>query len=126
MTTISHVAHTTFGPVSAVGPQPRRRHADEVWVPTPTMPWGSRRLPQQLDAGDPRRTLFRSLLRRSEGVTVDFPDGTIGVVADVLLPVLGFDFWAEGLVVATPAGRHCVPVQHVGRIDVRSPRIMLS
>jgi hypothetical protein len=87
---VAHAPHLD-GPVSAVQPQPRRRHADEIWVITPTAPWGSRRLPRSLAAGNHRRTLFRALLRHSEGVPVEFADGSRGVVEDVVLPVLGFD-----------------------------------
>ncbi len=114
------------GALPAVLPHPRHRHEAEVWVGTPTAPWGSRGLPRRLLAGDRRRLLFRTLLRRSEGVTVELPDGTTGVVADVVLPALGFDFWAEGLSVATPAGRRRVPVRRVRRIDVRRPRIVVG
>ncbi len=122
MSSLSH----SYEPVSAVRPQPRSRHATEVWVGTPTAPWGSRGLPRTLLAGDPRRVLCRTLLRRSEGVPVEFPDGTRGVVADVVLPALGFDFWAEALSVATPGGQRRVPVSHVRRLDVRRPRIVLG
>lgn len=121
-TAVSHAPHT-FGPVSAVRPQPRRRHADEAWVGTPTAPWGSLRLPSVLQADDHRRTLYRTLLRHSEGVAVEFPDGTRGVVEDILLPALGFDFWAEELVIATPDGRRRVPVRDVRRVHIRQPRI---
>ena len=119
---VSHATHT-FGPVSAVRPQPRRRHADEVWVGAPTAPWGSRRLPSVLEADDHRRTLFGTLLRHSEGVPVEFPDGTRGVVEDAVLPALGFDFWAEELVIATLDGRRRVPVLDVRRVHIRRPRI---
>ena len=119
MASIAHI----HGPVPAVQPQPRARHAAEVWAGTPTAPWGSGRLPRTLVADDPRRMLFRTLLRRAEGVAVDFPDGTDGVVTDVVLPCLGFDFWAEALVVATPSGQRRVPVEDVRRIDVRATRI---
>jgi hypothetical protein len=123
---MSYVSHAVLGPVSAVRQQPRSRHADEVWVHTPTAPWGSRRLPRTLLAGDRRRTLVRSLLRRSEGVPVEFADGSAGVVAGVRLHELGFDFWAEALVVATPDGQQRVRVDRVQRIDVRPPRIVLG
>lgn len=119
MTSIAH----TYRPVPAVQPQPRARHANEVWTGTPTAPWGSGRLPRALVADDPRRTLFRTLLRRAEAVTVDFPDGTEGVVADIVLPCLGFDFWAEALVVAAPNGQRRVLVENVRRIDIRASRI---
>ena len=119
MTSFTH----TYGPVAAVQPQPRARHADEVWAGTPTAPWGSGRIPSGLLANDPRRTLFRTLLRRAEGVRVQFPDGTDGIVSDVILPCLGFDFWAEALVVTTPNGQRRVPVEDVRRIDIRAPRI---
>jgi hypothetical protein len=117
---------THWGPFSAIGRQPRRGHANEVWVHTPTEPWGSQRLPRTLAAGDPRRTLFRSLLRRAEGVPVAFADGSEGVVADVVLPALGFDFWAEEHAVTAADGRRRVPVGHVRQIDVRPPRILLG
>jgi hypothetical protein len=117
---------THWGPLSAIGKQPRRGHANEVWAHTPTEPWGSQRLPRTLAAGDPRRTLFRSLLRRAEGVPVVFADGSGGVVADVVLPALGFDFWAEELAVTVGDGRRRVPVGHVRQIDVRPPRILLG
>ena len=123
---MSYVSHTMPGPVSAVRPQPRRRHADEVWVHAPTAPWGSRRLPPTLRAGDPRRTLFRSLLRRAEGVPVAFADGSAGVVAEVGLRELGFDFWPEKLVVAAPDGPRSVPVARVRRLDVHRPRIVVD
>lgn len=117
---------THWGPLSAIGQQPRRSHANEVWVHTPTEPWGSHRLPHTLAAGDPRRTLFRSLLRRAEGVPVAFADGSEGVVADVVLAPLGFDFWAEELAVTAADGRRRVPVGRVRQIDVRPPRILLG
>ncbi len=120
---MSSLSHSFDLPVSAVRPQPRRRHRNEVWARTPTAPWGLRRLPRTLLAGDPRRTLYRSLLRRAEGVPVLFPDGSTGVVADVVLPALGFDFWAEELLVATPEGKRRVPVDEVARIDTHAPRI---
>jgi hypothetical protein len=117
---------THWGQLSAIGRQPRRGHADEVWAHTPTEPWGSHRLPRTLAAGDPRRTLWRSLLRRAEGVPVAFADGSEGVVADVVLPALGFDFWAAELVVTTSDGRRRVPVDQVQRIDTRAPRIEIA
>jgi hypothetical protein len=117
---------THWGPLSAIGRQPRRVHANDVRVHTPTEPWGSQKLPRTLAAGDPRRTLFRSLLRRAEGVPVAFADGSGGVVADVVLPALGFDFWAEELAVTVGDGRRRVPVGHVRQIDVRPPRILLG
>lgn len=117
---------THWGPLSAIQAPPRRWHENEVWVHTPTPPWGSRRLPRTLLAGDPRRTLYRSLLRRAEGVPVVFADGSNGAVADVILPALGFDFWAEELVVKTPDGKRRVPVDEVARIDTRPPRIEIS
>jgi hypothetical protein len=83
---------THWGPLSAIRAQPRHWHENEVWVHTPTPPWGSRRLPRTLLAGDPRRTLYRTLLRRAEGVPVVFADGSNGVVAEVVLHALGFDF----------------------------------
>lgn len=117
---------THWGPISAIGAPPRRWHQNELWVHTPTPPWGSRRLPRTLLAGDPRRTLFRSLLRRSEGVPVAFPDGSSGTVTDLILPVLGFDFWPEQLVVRTLEGKRHVPVGAVARIDPRLPRIEIG
>lgn len=123
---MSYLSHSIVPPVSAVRPQPRRRHENEVWVHAPTAPWGSRRLPPTLLAGGPRRTLYRSLLRRAEGVPVAFPDGSSGVVADVVLPVLGFDFWAEELLVTTPGGMRRVPVGQVVRIDTHTPRIEIG
>lgn len=117
---------THWGPISAIGAQPRRRHQNELWVHTPTPPWGSRRLPRTLLAGDPRRTLFRSLLRRSEGVPVAFADGSRGTVTDVVLPALGFDFWPEQLVVRTLEGKRRIAVAAVARIDPRVPRIEID
>ncbi len=114
---------THWGPVSAIRPQPRHAHENEVWVHTPTRPWDSRRLPRALDADGPRRTLFRELLRCSEGVPVAFTDGSSGVVTDVVLPVLGFDFWPEELVVRTLEGKRRIPVGDVARINTRPPRI---
>lgn len=55
-----------------------------------------------------------------------FDDGSGGVVADVVLPSLGFDFWAEELAVIAGDGRRRVPVGHVQQIDVRRPRILLG
>ena len=112
---------THWGPLSAIGRQPRRVHANDVRVHTPTEPWGSQKLPPTLAAGDPRRTLFRSLLRRAEGVPVAFADGSGGVVADVVLPALGFDFWAEELAVTVGDANGRVPVGRVRQIDVRPP-----
>lgn len=120
---MSTLSHRIPAPASAVRPQPRRHHGDEVWAHTPTPPWGLRRLPRTLRAGDPRRTLFRSLLRRPEGVPVTFADGRSGVVTDVVLPALGFDFWAEQLVVDTPDGTRRVSSRDVRRIDPRQPLI---
>jgi hypothetical protein len=101
-------------------------HENEVWVGTPTRPWGSRRLPRTLHAGDPRRTLFRTLLRRAEGVEVTFADGRTGVVDRVVLSPIGFDFWPEALVVAMPDGRRRVPAGSVRRIDLRESRLWLE
>lgn len=120
---MSYLSHV-YGPVSAIRPQPRHRHDVEAWTGTPTSPWGSHRLPRTLLASDRRRTLFRTLLRHSEGVPVEFPDGSTGIVADVVLPMLGFDFWAEELIVTAPHGKQRLPVQHVRQIDVRPPRIL--
>lgn len=125
MNTNGTLIGTRWGPASAIRPQPRGRHATEIWVGTPARPWGSRRLPRTLCASDPRRTLFRTLLRRAEGVEVELADGTTGVVDEVALSPLGFDFWAEALVVATPDGHRRVPTRAVRRIDVREPRIWL-
>jgi len=122
VTTLSTLTHRTDLPVSAVQPQPRRHHQSEVWTHTPTAPWGSRRLPRTLLAGDQRRTLFRTLLRHSEGVPVELADGTRGTVEDVVLPALGFDFWAEELIVATPS-RCRLPVRDVLRLQIRPPKI---
>ena len=117
---------THRGPISALGPQPHRLHDNEVWVQTPTLPWGSRRLPRTLEAGGPRRTLFRELLRRSDGVAVVFSDGTEGRVAEVVYPAVGFDFWPEALVVGTTHGKRRVPARAVARIDTRTPRIEVA
>ncbi len=117
---------THWGPLSAIGLQPHRLHDTEVWAHTPTAPWGAPRLPRTLQASDPRRTLFRELLRRSEGVPVVFPDGTGGRVTDVVFPVLGFDFWPEALVVGTTDGKRRVLISAVERIDTRSPRIEIG
>jgi hypothetical protein len=126
MRTDGSLVGTRWGPISAIGPQPRRRHESEVWVATPTAPWRSRRLPRTLLAGDPRRTLFRTLLRRAEGVPVEFADGSVGTVEDMVFSVLGFDFWPQELVVATPDGRRRVSARSVRRIDVREPRIWVG
>ena len=126
MRTDGSLVGTHWGPISALGRQPRRMHENEVWVGTPTRPWGSRRLPRTLHAGDPRRTLFRTLLRRAEGVEVTFADGRTGVVDRVVLSPIGFDFWPEALVVAMPDGRRRVPAGNVRRIDVREPRLWLE
>ena len=126
MRTDGSLVGTRWGPISALGPQPRRMHENEVWAGTPTRPWGSRRMPRTLHAGDPRRTLFRTLLRRAEGVEVTFADGRTGVVDGVVLSPLGFDFWPEALVVALPDGLRRVPARSVRRIDVREPRLWLG
>jgi len=121
------------GPISAVRPQPRRKHVAEVAEGTPTEPWGSRRLPRSIRADDHRRTLFRSLLRRAEGVPVELPDGETGVVEEIVFRPLGFDFWPVALMVGetgrdqsggTAGGRWRLPVARVSRIDVRHPRIV--
>jgi len=117
---------THWGPASAIAAQPHRLHDQEVAAHTPTRPWGSRRLPRSLQAGDPRRTLFGELLRRSEGVAVSFPDGTAGRVAEVVFPVLGFDFWPEQLIVRTPEGQRRLPTRAVARIDPRAPGIEVA
>lgn len=117
---------TRRGSIPAIGPQPRGRHASEVWAGTPTEPWRSRRLPATVLADGPRRTLFRMLLRRAEGVPVRFADGTEGVVGEVVLRMVGFDFWPEALVVATAAGRRLVPAAAVEQIDVREPLIRVE
>ena len=117
---------THWGPVSAIRPQPRRLHENEVWVHAPTAPWGSHRLPHRLLAGDPRRTLFRELLRRAEGVSVELADGRTGTVDEVVLSPLGFDFWPEQLVVRTREGQRRIPVAAVARIDTRDPRIEID
>lgn len=114
---------THWGPISAIAPQPHRLHDNEVGAHTPTQPWGSRHLPRTLEATGPRRTLFRELLRRSEDIPVEFSDGTTGRVAQVVFPVLGFDFWPEALVVGTTGGKRRVPIRAVARIDTRKPRI---
>ncbi|HEU5373629.1 MAG TPA: hypothetical protein VFU51_14670 [Gaiellaceae bacterium] len=126
MTPSRSLPGTHRGPVSAIAPQPRKLHENEVRVGAPSPPWRSRRLPATLLAGDPRRTLFRTLLRRSEGVPVRFADGGAGVVEDVVLPMLGYDFWPEALVVSTGNGRRRVSSQSVRRIDVRDPTIWLA
>lgn len=124
-----------WGPISAIGPQPRRLHENELWVGTPTAPWRSPKLPRTLLAGDPRRTLFRTLLRRAEGVPVEFADRETGIVEEVVFPVLGLDFWPAELVVAIPERRLRgplelvrlrVPVARIRRIDVRDPRIVVA
>lgn len=115
-----------FGPLSAIRPQPRRHHENELWVGTPTRPWGSRRLPATLDAGPARRLLFRSLLRQAEGVPVEFADGSPGIVDEVVFSPLGFDFWPQALVVATPEGRRRVPVASVHRLDVHEPLVRVA
>lgn len=115
-----------FGPISAIRPQPRRQHENEVWVGTPTSPWGARKLPSTLFAGDPRRTLFRTLLRRAEGVSVELADGEGGTVEEVVFGVLGFDFWPQELLVETPTRRLRVPVDQIQRIDVHQPRIVVG
>ncbi len=120
---MSTFTHRLDLPVSAVQLHPRRHHENEVWVHTPAVPWGSRRLPRTLLAGDRRRTLFRTLLRHSECVPVEFADGTCGSVDEVVLPALAFDFWAEELVVATGEERRRVPVRDVLRLRIRPPRI---
>lgn len=119
------------GPFSAIRPQPRQLRAAELAGGTPTQPWGSRRLPRTLHAGDHRRTLFRSLLRRAEGVPVEFADGERGVVAEVVFAPLGFEFWPVALLVFgndadTTAVRRRVPVGRVLEIDVRQPRIVVA
>lgn len=126
MRTDGSLVGTRRGPISAIGPQPRRRHESEVRVGTPTVPWRSRRLPRTLLAEGPRRTLYRTLLRRAEGVPVEFADGSAGTVDDIVFSMVGFDFWPQGLVVATPDGRRRVPARSVRRIDVREPRIWVG
>lgn len=126
MRTDGSLVGTHWGPISAIRPQPRHLHEHEVWLHTPTRPWGSRRLPRTLRAGEPRRTLFRALLRCSEGVPVAFPDGSSGVVTDVILAALGFDFWPEELVVRTLKGKRRVPIRAVARIDTRLPCIAIG
>lgn len=111
------------GPVSAVQPQPRACYRRQLERGTPAHPWRSNRLPRTLTAGDPRRTLFRSLLRRAEGVPVTFADGTAGTVSEVVFGVLGFDFWPQELLVTTRAGVVRVPASSVRRIGVREPRL---
>jgi hypothetical protein len=115
-----------LGPLSAIGPQPRQRHASEVRAGTPTLPWGSPRLPRTLLADGARRLTFRELLRRSEGVPVRFPDGSDGVVDEVVFRPLGYDFWPVALTVATAAGRRRVPAAAIDRVDVREPRLWAS
>jgi hypothetical protein len=115
-----------WGPISALGPQPRPRHERLGVVGTPTRPWGLRRLPRSLGADDRRRTLFRELLREAEGVPVEFADGESGIVDRAAFPALGYDFWPVGLVVATRQGRCVVPRARVRRIDVREPRVAVA
>lgn len=126
MRTDGTLVGTGQGPISAIGPQPRRRHEREVRMGTPTAPWRSRRLPPTVLAGDRRRTLFRTLLRRGEGVPVEFADGSAGTVEDIVFPALGFEFWPQELVVATPDRRRRVSARSVRRIDVRAPRIWVG
>jgi hypothetical protein len=126
MRTDGSLVGTRWGPISAIGPQPHRRHENEVWAGTPTRPWGSRRLPRTLAAGDRRRVLFRELLRRAEGVPVEFADGETGTVERIVFPVLGFEFWPSDLVVATRHGRRRVPRAAVVQIDVHEPRILVA
>ena len=125
---MSHSSHAVFGPVSAVAPQPRAHpHGELTTDGQLPAPWRSRRLPRALSARDRRRTTFRTLLRHSEGVPVELSDGAAGIVEEVVLPVLGFDFWAEELIVATSDGRRLrVPVGHIDRIDVQAPRIVVG
>lgn len=111
------------GPVPAVQPQPRALYWAQLERGRPTHPWRSNRLPRTLAADDHRRTLFRSLLRRAEGVPVTFADGTAGTVSEVVFGALGFDFWPEALLVTTPAGVVRVPAASLRRIDVREPRL---
>lgn len=122
---------TRWGPISAIRPQPRRRHENEVRAGLPTPPWGSRKLPARLLAEDRRRTLFRTLLRRAEGVPVEFADGEKGRVEEVVFSTLGFDFWPQELLVRIPertwrAQLRRVPVSLVRAIDVREPRIVVG
>jgi hypothetical protein len=134
MRTDGSLVGTRRGPISAIGRRPRRRHEDELRVGAPTSPWKSGRLPRALAAGDPRRTLFRTLLRRAEGVPVEFADGRTGVVEEVVFSALGFDFWPAALVVGIPDDRRRVPVdrirhvpvERVQRIDVHTPRIVIG
>jgi len=126
MRTDGSLIGTHRGPISAIGSRPHRLHDNEVRVHTPTAPWGSRRLPRTLAASDPHRTLFRDLLRHSEGVPTALADGTDGRVAAVLFSVLGFDFWPEALVVGTAAGKRRIPVAAVTRIDTRRPSIEIA
>ena len=123
MRTDGSLVGTRWGPVSAIQPQPSRRHENKVRVHKPTSPWASRRLPGTLLAGDPRRTLFRSLLRHAEGVSVVLADGDSGTVEQVVFGPLGFDLWPEAFVVSTPQGRRRISTRDVSRIDVREPRI---
>lgn len=123
-----HISHAAHGPVSAIAPQrrahPRGEATCDGQLPAP---WGSRKLPRTLSPRDGRRTAFRVLLRHSEGVPVELPNGRTGVVEEVVLPALGFDFWAEELIVADENARHlCIPVGRVERVDVRMPRIVIG
>jgi len=59
-------------------------------------------------------------------VPVTFSDGTNGRVAEVVFPVLGFDFWPDALVVGTSEGKRRVPTAAVTRIDTRRPRIEVA
>lgn len=113
-------------PSPAIGPQPRRIRERELRAGVPTSPWRSRRMPVTIASDDHRRTLFRTLLRRAEGVPVELADGSAGTVAEVVFAPLGFDFWPVELAVETAAGRRRVPVRDVRRIDVRAPRISVG
>lgn len=55
-----------------------------------------------------------------------FPDGESGVVAEVVFPVLAFDFWPEELIVSSRTGRRRISTQSVSRIDIRNPRIEIA
>lgn len=70
--------------------------------------------------------MFRELLLRAEGVPARFPDGSDGVVEEVVFGPLGSDFWPVALVVATAVGRRRVATATIGRIDVREPRLWAS
>lgn len=126
MRTDGSLVGTRWGPLSAIQPQPRQRHVDEVRAGAPTRPWGSRRLPATLLANGPRRTTFRDLLRSSEGVPVTFADGSEGAVGEVVFGPFGFDFWPVSLAVDTAGGKRRVPAGAVDRIDVREPRLWVS